>query len=89
MLPSQHLPGPVAQHPTGACPWNSVRWHGPCLKGKSHDSPAIVAAYPPDADVDDGLAVEEAVVQRVYQAHGVLLQDHHHVLSLEGETGGL
>lgn len=33
---------------------------------KSHHSPAIVAAHPPDTDVDDGLAVDEAVVQRVH-----------------------
>jgi len=52
-------------------------------------APAVVAANAPDADVKDGLAVDEAVVEGVHQTHGVLLQDHHQVLALQSVKGSL
>lgn len=36
-------------------------------------APAVVAANTPDTDVEDGLAMDEAAVEGVHQAHGVLL----------------
>lgn len=50
----------------------------------SAHSPAIVAAHAPHSDVDDWLAVDEAVVHWVDQAEGVLLENHHHILTLGG-----
>ena len=52
------------------------------FQGCRGSSPALGAAHTPYTDVHQGLAVDQTVVQGIHQAHGILLQDHQHVLAL-------
>lgn len=47
---------------------------------------ALGAAHTPYTDVHQRMAVDQAVVQGIHQTHGILLQDHQHVLALAPGT---
>lgn len=55
--------------------------------GDIRSSPALGAAHTPYTDVYQRLAVDQAVVQGIHQTHGILLQDHQHVLALPRTEG--
>lgn len=50
--------------------------------GSVKSSPTLGAAHTPHTDVHQRLAVNQTVVQRIHQAHSILLQYHQHVLAL-------
>lgn len=73
---------PRVQHQWGSQSARGRRGKQLLLGGMQKSSPALGAAHAPYTDVNQRLTMDQTMVQGIQQAHGILFQDHQHVLAL-------